>query len=86
MHGLAVFLLLAGLFFPFGVSAGEVLTIDLSQPPPAVVKGHLGLGTTRNPEGRTIDADSRSLHLDGKPWTPVSGEFHFTRYPPRGMA
>ena len=81
MRGLAIILLLASLLMPVGVAAGEILRIDLSQPRPAVIKGHLGLGTTRNPDGRTIDADSRSLTLDGKPWTPVSGEFHFSRYP-----
>ncbi len=34
-----------------------------------------------SPAGRRISVDSRSLSLDGKPWLPVMGEFHFARYP-----
>lgn len=61
--------------------AGEVLHIDLSQPPPPLIKGHLGMGAARSPDGQTLDADSVCLYLNGKPWMPVSGEFHFSRYP-----
>ena len=39
------------------------------------------MGTARRPDGRTLTLDSRSLRLDGKPWTPVMGEFHYARYP-----
>ena len=34
-----------------------------------------------NPQGREIRADSCSLTLDGQPWLPVMGEFHFSRCP-----
>jgi hypothetical protein len=34
-----------------------------------------------SPSGRRIAVDSRSLLLDGKPWLPVMGEFHYSRYP-----
>jgi hypothetical protein len=34
-----------------------------------------------NPQGLKIDANSRYLTLDGRPWLPVMGEFHFARYP-----
>jgi hypothetical protein len=34
-----------------------------------------------SPAGRRISVDSRNLSLDGKPWLPVMGEFHFARYP-----
>jgi hypothetical protein len=34
-----------------------------------------------SPAGHRISVDSRSLSLDGKPWLPVMGEFHFARYP-----
>ena len=33
------------------------------------------------PRGVTLGLNSRFLTLDGKPWLPVSGEFHFSRYP-----
>jgi hypothetical protein len=28
-----------------------------------------------------VTADSRSFLLDGKPWVPIAGEFHYARYP-----
>lgn len=39
------------------------------------------MGTAANPAGSTISLDRHSLLLDGKPWTPVMGEFHYSRYP-----
>lgn len=39
------------------------------------------MGTARAPDGRTLALDARSLILNGKPWTPVMGEFHYSRYP-----
>lgn len=55
--------------------------INLAEPEPNRISGHLGLGTTKTPDGQTIDADSQCLYLNNKPWTPVMGEFHYTRYP-----
>ncbi len=34
-----------------------------------------------SPTGATVGLNSRYLTLDGKPWLPVMGEFHFSRYP-----
>ena len=39
------------------------------------------MGAARAPDGSTITIDSKSLQLDGQPWTPVMGEFHYSRYP-----
>jgi hypothetical protein len=39
------------------------------------------MGTAVSPAGSTLSLDRRSLLLDGQPWTPVMGEFHYTRYP-----
>lgn len=39
------------------------------------------LGTARHPDGTTITTDRSSLRLNDQPWTPVMGEFHYTRYP-----
>jgi hypothetical protein len=39
------------------------------------------LGTTTRPDGATITVDSCSLRLDGRPWMPAMGEFHYARYP-----
>ncbi|MGA2889658.1 MAG: beta-galactosidase [Terracidiphilus sp.] len=54
--------------------------IDATTPAPAPETGFLNMGGV-SPSGRRISVDSRNLSLDGKPWLPVMGEFHFSRYP-----
>jgi hypothetical protein len=54
--------------------------IDATAAAPAPETGFLLMGGV-SPAGHRIAADSRSLTLDGKPWLPVMGEFHFSRYP-----
>ncbi len=39
------------------------------------------MGAVRQPGGASITIDQASLRLDGRPWIPVMGEFHFSRYP-----
>lgn len=39
------------------------------------------MGEARRPDGATLTLDNYSLRLDGRPWMPVMGEFHYTRYP-----
>lgn len=38
-------------------------------------------GTVRQADGTTLSVDRQSLLLNGKPWTPVMGEFHYARTP-----
>lgn len=45
-----------------------------------IMYGHLKMGGC-NPSGEEIGVNSRYLTLKGKPWLPVMGEFHFSRYP-----
>ena len=49
--------------------------------PAAPETGYFHFGTSVAPSGSTIGINSRYLTLDGKPWLPVMGEFHFTRFP-----
>ncbi len=58
----------------------STVMIDASQPPspPAPLPFPMG---GRSPSGHVLSANSRYLTLDGKPWFPVMGEFHFSRYP-----
>lgn len=35
----------------------------------------------RSPDGQTLSINDRYLMRDGKPWFPVMGEFHYSRYP-----
>jgi beta-galactosidase len=50
-----------------------------SAPGPVAEAFHMG--DPRAPGGSTVAVDSESLLLDGQPWAPVMGEFHYTRYP-----
>lgn len=56
--------------------------LSITVPPPAAPQtGGFHLGAPGRPDGSTITVDSRSLRLDGRPWMPVMGEFHYSRYP-----
>jgi len=61
-------------------SRAETLSIDIPPLAPAGT-GYFKLGTTRNPAGHELNLNSHSLLLDGQPWFPVMGEFHYTRCP-----
>lgn len=54
---------------------------DLSRPVAEAAPTDLGQGTNVNPAGETITADSRSFFLNGRPWMPIAGEIHYSRYP-----
>jgi hypothetical protein len=59
----------------------NVISIDATAPVPAPQPVAAKLGTARNPRGQVIGVNSQYLTLDGKPWIPVMGEFHYSRYP-----
>ena len=59
----------------------DVVVIDASKPAVTRETSDLRMGGI-SPAGEEIGVrDSRYLTLDGKPWLPVMGEFHFSRYP-----
>jgi hypothetical protein len=62
------------------LATADVHTITIAAPKPHVTTG-FKMGSARRPDGVTLTLDSNSLLLNGKPWTPVMGEFHFSRYP-----
>jgi hypothetical protein len=72
-------LLVAVLLAVRAASAAE-LTIDarLAPGPPAPLAFPIG---AESPSGRTFGANARYLTLDGRPFFPVMGEFHYSRYP-----
>lgn len=57
------------------------LLIDASIAPPEILTNYLKMGTSTNPKGEILTADSRSILLKNRRWLPVMGEFHFSRYP-----
>lgn len=52
-------------------------TVAPAQPLPFAIDG-------QSSSGPTLSANRRYLLLDGKPWFPVMGEFHYSRYPEDG--
>ena len=62
-------------------SAADTLHVDARGKVPTQETGYLKLGTARAPDGATIGINSQYLTLDGKPWLPVMGEFHYVRTP-----
>jgi beta-galactosidase len=62
--------------------AGGVIVIDASAVAPPPESAYLKMGG-QSSSGHEIRVNSRYLMPDGKPWLPVMGEFHFSRYPDR---
>jgi hypothetical protein len=60
--------------------AGGLVTVDASVPPSPPTPLPFAAGGT-SPAGHVLAVNSRYFTLDGKPWLPVMGEFHFSRYP-----
>lgn len=56
------------------------ITFTLPAAPPPVETDFLNLGQHQRP-GRALQVNSRYLTLDGQPWMPVMGEFHYSRCP-----
>ncbi len=61
--------------------AHTTIRFDASQPYSAPGPALYSEGSATSPLGSTLGVNSRYLTLDGKPWLPVMGEFHFSRYP-----
>ena len=68
-------------FAPHLQAQAPRLVFDATAPPltPQPVTAHLG--TNLAPNGDEIAVNSQYLTRNGKPWIPVMGEFHFSRYP-----
>jgi beta-galactosidase len=72
-------------FLTLGLLLGSLagaapLTLRVTKPELTPAES-FNMGTAVNPAGRTLTLDRHSLLLDGRPWTPVMGEFHYSRYP-----
>lgn len=46
-----------------------------------IYDNHFKQGTHVNPEGKSLSLNNYHLTLNGKPYFPVMGEFHYSRYP-----
>ena len=74
--------ILAAVAFLFvgSVWAQTTYRIDIDQPSTELLRGHLDLGG-KNPAGEEISVNSYFIEKDGKPFIPIIGEFHFSRFP-----
>ena len=81
--GTIVTLVLCALLGAFPARAATLLADDARAQPAAPETGYFHFGTSVAPDGSTIGINNQYLTLDGKPWLPVMGEFHFTRVPQR---
>ena len=70
------------LFFTTTFSYGQekIYEIDLTKEITPIRYGHL-VQKSINPNGETLDVNSRYFVHNGKPWYPIMGEFHYNRYP-----
>lgn len=59
----------------------EPLRIDLTTQAPPPTAAPYGPGTTKSPQDSELSIDQQSFFLNGQPWIPVVGEFHYARYP-----
>jgi len=62
-------------------SAAQTLVFDATASGAAPQSVPTQLGSSRAPGGSTLAVNSQYLTRDGKPWIPVMGEFHYSRYP-----
>jgi len=63
-----------------GVSSAPIV-IRAEQPYHAPGPADFQVRYAADPQGRMIGMNSRYLTLNGKPWLPVMGEFHYSRVP-----
>jgi len=57
------------------------MELDATAPVPDPDPGSFVGGTSVAPDGQTVGVNSRHLLLNGRPWLPVMGEFHYSRCP-----
>lgn len=60
--------------------AQRTYTLEEPSEDKVIYSGHLDLGGT-SPSGGSIEVNSYYLSIDGVPSIPVTGEFHYSRYP-----
>jgi beta-galactosidase len=73
--------LVVGLVGGVGAWGQSVVRIDATAPVAKPQPVEARLGDARSPQGHVIEVNSQYLTMDGRPWIPVMGEFHFSRYP-----
>ncbi|NYF81323.1 beta-galactosidase [Granulicella arctica] len=81
---IGVFIALHGIFMRAQTVSRRTVSnvlVDASQPLEPPQDTLYKTGSSLSPTGHRIGVNSRYLTLDGTPWLPVMGEFHYSRYP-----
>lgn len=73
-------LLAIAVLLTFVVHSQTTYNIDISNAEKKIIRGHLDLGGS-NSKGDSIGVNSFYIERNGKPFIPVIGEFHYSRYP-----
>ena len=88
MKGIRVMRRIVSLMFFTALSCGIIaqsashrLIFDATAPGFAPKPVPTQLGTNRTPDGSMMTVNNQYLMRNGKPWLPVMGEFHYSRYP-----
>lgn len=71
---------LLGFFITFTAQSQTTYRINIDQPEIEILRDHLDLGG-KNPAGERITVNSYYIEKDGRPFYPVIGEFHYSRFP-----
>jgi len=74
----AIFLML--LWVVVSISTQTTYTININQPEKEIIRGHLDLGG-KNHQGVEVSVNSYYIEKGGKPFFPIVGELHYSRYP-----
>lgn len=69
-----------GVLTSLAMQAQTSYIVNIDRPEKEIIRGHLDLGGS-NSAGEEISVNSYYIEQDGKPFFPVIGEFHFSRYP-----
>ena len=66
--------------YSLNIDVPDSYSLNIDVPDKKVYSGHLKLGGT-NDYGQNIEVNNYYMSLNGKPIIPITGEFHFSRYP-----
>ncbi len=68
------------LFITYSSQGQTTYRINIDQPDKEIIRGHLDLGGS-NPSGEEISVNNFYIEKGGKPFFPIVGEFHYSRFP-----
>ncbi|MFG6687733.1 beta-galactosidase [Mariniflexile sp. HNIBRBA6329] len=77
---LSLFVLLLCYYGSLNMDAQDTYEINIDQPQKEIIRGHLDLGG-KSADGEEISVNNFYIERNGKPFIPIIGEFHYSRFP-----